>query len=157
MNYLLYILPFKNEKHFKFGITRVQDLKRVKNINKIYTIDIDKSFIYRGHKDLISKIECRLKEFEHLIVEDYIGMDGYTEIRNISELNNTINIIEQYDEFNLIKEPLKKYNNLVTYKNYTFKPKTKINVKTGGSNIPDLELNMVSVDEIEIPYESTIK
>lgn len=157
MNYLLYILPFKSGKHFKFGITRVQDLKRVKNINKIYTIDIDKSFIYRGDKHSILNIECKLKEHEHLIVEDYIGMDGYTEIRSISELNNTINIIEKFKEFKFIKEPLINYYKLVSYKNYKFIPKVKTNVKTGGNNLPDLELNIVDINEIDIPYESTIK
>jgi hypothetical protein len=84
--HILYILPFKNGNHFKFGITGVKKFTRIKSLNRTYGIDIDKSFIYRGDKKSIVLIESKLKENEFLQVDDYIGIDGYTEVRKISEL-----------------------------------------------------------------------
>lgn len=159
--YLLYILPFNNGSHFKFGITRCKNFKRIKSLNRKYGVDIDKSFIYRGDKRSIILIESKLKENEFLQVYDYLGEDGYTEIRNISELKNTIDVVEGYKEFNLIKEPLKIYDKYCKVKYCsTFSStfiKSFLSIKTSGMELPEANLTSIDIDEIEIPYESTLK
>jgi hypothetical protein len=160
--YLLYILPFNNGNHFKFGITRCKNFERIKGLNRKYGIDIDKSFIYRGDKKSIISIETKLKQNEFLQVDDYIGRDGYTEIRNISELKNTMDIVESYKEFNLIKEPLKIYDKYCKVKSYSSKLNSTFNmafikIKTSGMELPEANLTSIDIDEIDIPYESTLK
>ena len=158
--YLLYILPFNNGNHFKFGITGVKKFTRIKSLNRTYGIDIDKSFIYRGDKKSIVLIESKLKENEFLQVDDYIGIDGYTEVRKISELKNTIDIIESYIEFNLIKESLKIYDKSFKLRKDNFKSTFQISIfsiKTSGMELPEANLTSIDIDEIDIPYESTLK
>ena len=155
--YLLYILPFNNGYHFKFGITRCKNFKRIKSLNRKYGINIDNSFIYRGDKKSIILIETKLKQNEFLQVDDYLGRDGYTEIRNISELKNTMDTIESYKEFNLIKEPLNIYDKhckVKKYSNSNFNISI-LSIKTSGMELPDLELTSIDISEIDIPYEST--
>jgi hypothetical protein len=158
--YLLYILPFNNGNHFKFGISRCKKFERIKSLNRTYGIDIDKSFIYRGDKKSIVLIESKLKENEFLQVDDYIGIDGYTEVRKISELKNTIDIIESYIEFNLIKESLKIYDKSFKLRKDNFKSTFQISIfsiKTSGMELPEANLTSIDIDEIDIPYESTLK
>ena len=159
--YLLYILPFNNGNHFKFGITRCKKFKRIKLLNRKYGVDIDKSFIYRGDKDSIILIESKLKEYD-LQISDYAGMDGYTEIRNISELKSTIDIVESYKEFNLIKESLKIYDKYCKVKSYSSSFNSTFNmsflsIKTSGMELPEANLTSIDINEIDIPYESTLK
>lgn len=160
--YLLYILPFNNGNHFKFGITRCKKFKRIRSLNRKYGVDIDKSFIYRGDKDSIILIESKLKQNEFLQVDDYLGRDGYTEIRNISELKNTMDIVEGYKEFNLIKEPLKIYDKYCKVKSYSSSFNSTFNmsflsIKTSGMELPEANLTSIDINEIDIPYESTLK
>jgi len=157
--YLLYIPPFNNGYHFKFGITRCKDFKRIKALNRKYGIDIDNSLVYRGDKKSIISIETKLKQNEFLQIDDYLGKDGYTEIRNISELKNTIDIVESYKEFNLIKEPLKiydKYCKVKKYSNSSFNISI-LSIKTSGMELPDVNLTSIDISEIDIPYELTLR
>jgi len=147
-NYILYVLPFRNGKHFKFGITSVESLKRIKGLNKIYDIDIDKSFIYRGEKSVITSTESELKIYEFLEVDDYIGLPGYTEIREVSELENTISIIENY---NLKKESLVKYKEMVINKNGIRKIPNKSFVRKTGGDIIQMNLPIDINDVTGIP------
>jgi hypothetical protein len=161
-DYILYVLPFKNGKHFKFGITKVKNFTRIKMIHKMYEIDMEKCYIYRSDRDSIMLIENKLKEYELLQVEEYRGLEGYTEIRNISELQNSIDIIESYTEFDLIKEPLTMYNREFRFSmnRVEFKPNvltTLSSLKTGGEELPNLDLTSSDISDIEVPYESTLR
>ena len=161
-DYILYVLPFKNGKHFKFGITRVKNFTRIKMIHKMYEIDMDKCIIYRGDKTSIMLVENRLKEYELLQVEEYFGLEGYTEIRNISELENSIEIIESYKEFDLVKESLTKYSEEFRFSmnRVEFKPGILTSLssfKTSGEELPNLDLTSSDINDIEVPYESTLR
>lgn len=151
-DYILYILPFKNGNHFKFGITKIQSLKRIKQINSLYDIDIDNGFIYRGDKTSVISAESELKIYETLEVDEYLGLPGYTEIRDISKLDMTINIISKY---NLLKEPLKVYEEMCVVK--TIRLPSRNNIKSSGSDLSELpnDIFNTSSDIFDIPYHLT--
>lgn len=150
-DYLLYVLPFKNEKHFKFGISRQKKLERIKDLHNIYEIDIDKSFFYTGSKEVITFIECELKKFESLEIDDYYGIAGYTEIRNISELEKTIKIIESYDK-EIIRQDLKNYINCFRYTKHD--PQKKLKAKKRLSvDLPNSDLYLTDFEDFDIPFK----
>jgi hypothetical protein len=83
-NYL-YLLPFKDAPHFKFGISITDDYARIIQLCSIYQVNFDKSLIVNSKDDsLIRMLERQIKvEYKNYAVADYAGFDGATEILNI--------------------------------------------------------------------------
>ena len=97
MTNFLYILPFKDQKHFKIGISS-KDFSRIKYLNKIYDIDFDKSFIVYSKERDIKILEKELLEIFDTDECDKFETDGYTEIRNIKYFNECLQIIDSKHE-----------------------------------------------------------
>ncbi len=137
--HILYILPFKNGRYFKFGITKEMNFERIKHINRIYGIDIERGLVYYGNTKDIVFIENQLKNKFCVKNHEYKGRNGYTEVRNISELKSTISILKEYkNKFDLQKFKLKKLN--YKYIDYELKP-----------NGQPINYTRYSYDEIELP------
>jgi len=95
LNYYLYLLPFKDKKYFKIGISK-NNFNRVYTHNRNYNIDFNKSLIITSvKKSAISILEKELLTiFEPVDIEKFKNVDGYTEIRNIKYFNECLSIIK---------------------------------------------------------------
>ncbi len=139
---ILYLLPFKNGKHFKFGISTQRDLSRVYRIDSLYNIDFDKSIIYYGLKPDIQLVENYIKKITPKMYNSpYKGKDGYSEVRDFSLFER---ILEKCDtqfqhDFSFIRYELKNLE-INSWKNSV---KTRTVVKKEDYNsfdsIPDLD------------------
>lgn len=88
----LYILPFKDKKHFKIGISS-NSYSRIIHLDKIYDIDLENSFIVHSKKRNISILEKELLTiFEQDDVDNFLS-EGHTEIRNVKYLNECLELI----------------------------------------------------------------
>lgn len=147
---ILYILPFRNGKYFKFGITKNMNLDRIKEVNRNYGIDVDRSLIYYGDTREVTSIESKLKDRPCLEQHKYKGCDGYTEVRKISELDDVINIVKTY---NLSEFELKSLN--FKFKRYRLShlpKKKKINhikreLSSGPVYLPEVDLTPISIPD----------
>lgn len=93
MSDYLYILPFKDKKHFKIGISS-NSYSRIFHLDKIYNIDLDNSFIVHSKKRNIALLERELLMiFEQDDVDNFLT-DGHTEIRNVKYLNECLELIQ---------------------------------------------------------------
>jgi len=139
---ILYLLPFKNGKHFKFGISTQRDLSRVYRIDSLYNIDFERSIIYYGLKPDIQLVENYIKKITPRIYNSpYKGKDGHSEIRDFSFFEN---ILEKCDnqfqtDFSFVRYELKN----LEINNWKNNIKTRTVVKKDDYNsfdsIPDLE------------------
>lgn len=96
MDYL-YILPFNDKKHIKVGISS-DDITRVITHEEGYNLNLSKVLILKCHrKSLAKKVErFILKNTEKPeSANKYNGIDGYTEIRSIHDLNKIKSIIRK--------------------------------------------------------------
>jgi hypothetical protein len=95
----LYLLPFKNNKHFKFGISS-SGFNRIENLNSIYEIDINKSKIYvTENEKLIKYIEKEIKVLFPDNERIYRGKDGWTEIRDIKIFDKVLELLNTRPKF----------------------------------------------------------
>jgi hypothetical protein len=92
MTNFLYILLFKDNKHFKIGISS-KDYSRVKSLNNIYEIDLDKSYLVHSKKSNITILERELLAIFDQDDCNKFESDGHTEIRNVKYLDECLNII----------------------------------------------------------------
>jgi hypothetical protein len=139
---ILYLLPFKNGKHFKFGISTQRDLSRVYRIDSLYNIDFEKSIIYYGLKPDIQLVENYIKKITPRIYNSpYKGKDGHSEKREIYLFES---ILEKCDnqfqtDFSFVRYELKN----LEINNWKNNIKTRTVVKKDDYNsfdsIPDLE------------------
>jgi hypothetical protein len=139
---ILYLLPFKNGKHFKFGISTQRDLSRVYRIDSLYNIDFEKSIIYYGLKPDIQLVENYIKKITPRIYNSpYKGKDGHSEIRDFYLFES---ILEKCDnqfqtDFSFVRYELKN----LEINNWKNNIKTRTVVKKDDYNsfdsIPDLE------------------
>lgn len=94
MENYLYILPFKDKNHFKIGISS-KNYTRIKHLDKLYSVNLDKSLIITAGKNSTIKI----LETELLTIfpkaDIYKNTEGRTEIRDIKYLNECIDYIKQ--------------------------------------------------------------
>lgn len=102
MNHYLYILPFKDKKHFKIGISS-KSFNRVFVHNKTYEIDFKGSLVYTSKRATIKSLEMLLLSTTTQI-ETFIGKDGHTEVRCIQELNSCFDILKDFESKDLIKK-----------------------------------------------------
>jgi len=93
MQNYLYILPFIDGKHFKIGISS-KDFTRIKHLNSLYNIDLDKALIVSSSKRNISLLERELLQIFDKDECDDFNSDGHTEIRHIKYLDECISIID---------------------------------------------------------------
>lgn len=118
MENYLYILPFKDKKHFKVGISS-NNMNRIKHLNSIYSLDYDNGFILQGKEKKVKMLETMLLSITNQ-VDTFIGNDGHTEVRSINDYDKVIEQISLYeDAFKLKKEFLNKPI-------HTVKPKPKL-------------------------------
>lgn len=139
---ILYLLPFKNGKHFKFGISTQRDLSRVYRIDSLYNIDFEKSIIYYGLKPDIQLVENYIKKITPRIYNSpYKGKDGHSEIRDFYLFES---ILEKCDnqfqrDFSFVRYELKN----LEINNWKNNIKTRTVVKKDDYNsfdsIPELE------------------
>jgi hypothetical protein len=139
---ILYLLPFKNGKHFKFGISTQRDLSRVYRIDSLYNIDFEKSIIYYGLKSDIQLVENYIKKITPRIYNSpYKGKDGHSEIRDFYLFES---ILEKCDnqfqrDFSFVRYELKN----LEINNWKNNIKTRTVVKKDDYNsfdsIPELE------------------
>lgn len=139
---ILYLLPFKNGKYFKFGISNNRDFSRVYHIDNLYEIDFEKSVVYYGLKSDIQLVEKYIKKITpRLYNNPYNGKDGHSEVRDFSLFEQIYKKCEDQfsQDFSLIKYELKNLC-LDNPKNVI---KSRRNVKKDDSNsfteIPELE------------------
>lgn len=99
--YFLYILRFKNEPIIKVGISSNNDFSRVRQLARVYDIDLQASLVVR------STNERTIKAFEDTIKTDYStfgideqyqqkyqGLDGHTELRHLRALDSIMEDIQ---------------------------------------------------------------
>ena len=139
---ILYLLPFKNGKHFKFGISTQRDLSRVYRIDSLYNIDFEKSIIYYGLKPDIQLVENYIKKITPRIYNSsYKGKDGHSERRDFYLFES---ILEKCDnqfqrDFSFVRYELKN----LEINNWKNNIKTRTVVKKDDYNsfdsIPELE------------------
>lgn len=139
---ILYLLPFKNGKYFKFGISKDMDFSRVYHIDNLYEIDFENSVLYYGLKSDIHLVEKYIKKITPRIYNNpYNGKDGHSEVRDFSLFEQIYKKCEEQfsQDFSLIKYELKNLC-LDNPKNVI---KSRRNVKKDDSNsfteIPELE------------------
>jgi hypothetical protein len=139
---ILYLLPFKNGKHFKFGISTQRDLSRVYRIDSLYNIDFEKSIIYYGLKPDIQLVENYIKKITPRIYNSpYKGKDGHSEIRDFSFFENILDKCDNQfqTDFSFVRYELKN----LEINNWKNNIKTRTVVKKDDYNsfdsIPDLE------------------
>lgn len=104
----LYLLPFKDKKYFKLGISKNLDI-RVKNHYNTYDLDLEKSLIVSAKESVfILSLEQELL----LILEDaeYPNYyDGYTEVRFMKDFEKALNYIRSKDD--VLGFQITEYNN----------------------------------------------
>lgn len=133
MNSYLYILPFKDKKHFKIGISG-NNFNRVYMHDNTYDIDLDKSITYHAKRSTVRSIENILLNTTKNI-DNFSGLDGCTEVRSIEDLQSCMDILNDFERKQLVvkksipQKPIKKYNynKKITVRNYKKEVK---NVKT---------------------------
>lgn len=97
-NQYLYLLPFKNKKYFKIGISK-NNYNRILHHNCTYDIDLNNALIVTSNKtNIIKALEIELlnilPQLNENEITSYIKKDGYTEIRSIKDWNECISIIK---------------------------------------------------------------
>jgi hypothetical protein len=139
---ILYLLPFKNGKYFKFGISTQKDLSRVDHINNLYDIDFNKSIVYYGLKTDIQLVENYIKKITPRIYNSpYKGKDGHSEIRDFSFFES---ILEKCDnqfqrDFSFVRYELKNLE-IDNWKiNLKVRPVVKKDDFNSFESIPELE------------------
>lgn len=93
---MLYILIKQDKTAFKVGITKRDDLIRIKDLNRIYTFNLAESYLVKGIDDSVTK------HFERQLLSDYKvfqfniegGLDGGTEFIAIDKLQDILQEVE---------------------------------------------------------------
>ena len=139
---LLYLLPFKNGKYFKFGISTQKDLSRVDHINNLYDIDFNKSIVYYGLKTDIQLVENYIKKITPRIYNNpYQGKDGFSEVRDFSFFENILDKCDnQFQrDFSFVRYELKKLEINNWKSNLKVRPVVKKDDFNSFESIPELE------------------
>lgn len=100
MNYL-YILFFKDEKHFKIGKSSKNDF-RVKQHDKTYGVKISDSKFFKGSKKNISLVESLLLANTSKI--ETFNSDGHTEIRLLKYFEYVSDQLSSFIKMGLVSE-----------------------------------------------------
>lgn len=139
---LLYLLPFKNGKYFKFGISTQKDLSRVDHINNLYDIDFNKSIVYYGLKTDIQLVENYIKKITPRIYNNpYQGKDGFSEVRDFSFFENILDKCDnQFQrDFSFVRYELKNLEINNWKSNLKVRPVVKKDDFNSFESIPELE------------------
>jgi len=139
---LLYLLPFKNGKYFKFGISTQKDLSRVDHINNLYDIDFNKSIVYYGLKTDIQLVENYIKKITPRIYNNpYQGKDGFSEVRDFSFFENILDKCDnQFQrDFSFVRYELKNLEINNWKNNLKVRPVVKKDDFNSFESIPELE------------------
>lgn len=112
MDKYLYLLPFKNNKHFKIGIS-TNNFNRINLHNSTYNINLNNAYIVTSKFNKIipaleTELLCSIPESK--TINEFKNLDGYTEIRDINHFNKALEIIGSKDDNLKIK--IEKYNSL---------------------------------------------
>jgi len=100
MQKYLYLLAFKSRPYFKIGVS-IHNFNRIFEHDKNYTIDYNNSHIVTSSKKIITSLESELLMiYPRINNTAFMGIDGYTEIRDIMFLNECIDYIK-YKHINL--------------------------------------------------------
>jgi len=105
MNHYLYVLLFKNNTHFKIGISRNNN-NRLKQHERTYGIDVEKSYIFQ------SSCSTHIKTLERMLLclypevtsELYSDTDGHTEIRDAIYYEDCLRQMDYYQNLFLLKK-----------------------------------------------------
>ena len=115
----LYLLPFKDKKHFKIGISS-NNLNRIDKHNNTYGLIKEDCIIVTCEEDRhIKVLEKDLLSIFSENISDFSGLDGHTEIRSIENLKKSLDYIEHkssYINFVVNKLPLKRKINKIPKK-----------------------------------------
>ena len=139
---LLYLLPFKNGKYFKFGISTQKDLSRVDHINNLYDIDFNKSIVYYGLKTDIQLVENYIKKITPRIYNNpYQGKDGFSEVRDFSFFENILDKCDNQfqTDFSFVRYELKNLEINNWKSNLKVRPVVKKDDFNSFESIPELE------------------
>ena len=94
MKKYLYLLKFNDGIHSKIGISSRND-SRIKHLHSIYNLNLKESFIITTDKSrAISSLESELLCIYDKNCDNFIGLDGCSEIRKDLDLNEIINFIK---------------------------------------------------------------
>jgi hypothetical protein len=139
---LLYLLPFKNGKYFKFGISTQKDLSRVDHINNLYDIDFNKSIVYYGLKTDIQLVENYIKKITPRIYNNpYQGKDGFSEVRDFFFFENILDKCDNQfqTDFSFVRYELKNLEINNWKSNLKVRPVVKKDDFNSFESIPELE------------------
>ena len=97
MKHYLYILPFNDGKHFKFGRSS-GNYSRLQQHNNTYGgIDFESSLIIEASKRVVITMEALLKiSIKRDDKTVYEGLDGYTEVRDVKYLHNCCDHLKHF-------------------------------------------------------------
>lgn len=110
----LYLLPFKNKKYFKLGISKSLDC-RITTHNNTYDLDLNNALV------VSAKISVFILSLEQELLlkldkTDFVTFcDGYTEVRSMQDFNKALDYIKSKDDVFEFK--------IEKYKNSKIKPK----------------------------------
>lgn len=109
MKNYLYLLPFKNEKYFKIGISK-DNINRIMHHHMSYGLDLENVYIIEADLPIIQILEIELL---HCFpkVKELIGTDkssGITEVREIKHLDETLEILNNKSK--RLKISIKKFS-----------------------------------------------
>ena len=91
MDHILYILLLRDKTAFKVGITSNGDLRRVKQLSKLYDFNLNESMIVKSNSRIIKSLEKQLladyNHYQHSLNEK---SDGHTEFLKYKCIKNVV-------------------------------------------------------------------
>ena len=91
MDHILYVLPLKDKTAFKVGITGNDDLRRVKQLSKLYDFNLNESLIVKSNSRIIKALEKQLlADYNHYQHNFNEKSDGHTEFLKYKCIKNVI-------------------------------------------------------------------
>lgn len=96
MRNIFYILILKNKEAFKVGISRNEDLSRIKQLSRIYNFNFNDSYLvtantFKTIKQLEAQIKSDYIQHKHITKEK---SDGFSEFINYEQLPNILDEIK---------------------------------------------------------------
>lgn len=91
MDHILYVLPLNDKTAFKVGITSNDDLRRVKQLSKLYDFNLNESLIVKSNSRIIKALERQLlADYNHYQHSFNEKSDGHTEFLKYKCIKNVI-------------------------------------------------------------------
>lgn len=91
MDHILYVLPLNDKTAFKVGITGNDDLRRVKQLSKLYDFNLNESLIVKSNSRIIKALERQLlADYNHYQHSFNEKSDGHTEFLKYKCIKNVI-------------------------------------------------------------------